>query len=127
MSEDRRARLAALLNEFAAAEGKNMSQAALARYLRVSQPSVGAWLSQMTYPDRDSLEKISKGLGKTFEELEAYLENKPLLPRQSVDSVMQEIRVMPKEDFLQVMRVVFDRVEQELHQSLPSSPSKPFK
>jgi transcriptional regulator with XRE-family HTH domain len=126
MTEDRRARLAALLNEFAAAEGKNMSQAALARYLRVSQPSVGAWLSQMTYPDRDSLEKIARGLGKTYEELEAYLENKPLLPRRSVDSVMQEIRVMPREDFLQVVQVVFDRVEQDLHQSSPKS-SKPFK
>jgi transcriptional regulator with XRE-family HTH domain len=111
----RRQRLAKLLNEFASP--RNMSQAMLANYLEVSQPAVGAWMNQSADPLRDSLEKIAKGLGISYEELIAILDDKPLVPRQSIDLVLQEIRVMPTADFVRVVQVVAERTTQQLQQS----------
>jgi transcriptional regulator with XRE-family HTH domain len=111
----RRQRLAKLLNDFASP--RNMSQAMLANYFGVSQPAVGSWLNESADPLRDSLEKIAEGLALSYEELIAKLDDKPIVPRQSIDLVLQEIRVMPTADFVRVVQVVAERTAQQLQQS----------
>jgi transcriptional regulator with XRE-family HTH domain len=114
--ETQRERLSSLLIQFSAKE--NLTQHKLARRLKVSQPSVQGWINQASYPSEENRRKIAQALQMTYEELMAHLENRQLTPQRSLDSVLQEIRLMAAEDFAQVARVVCDRLIQEVQPPL---------
>lgn len=108
-------RLANLLREYMRQE--NLSGRKLAQRLKLSQPTVLAYLDGVTFPSEETRQRIAEVLGLTLAEVDARLEDSPVQPQITVSLLKQEIRALNREDFAQVAQVVFDRLLAELETS----------
>lgn len=105
-------RLAALLQEFR--EKNNLTGRKLAAKLGISQTSILGYLDGSVYPGVEIRSQIATAIGMTLAELDAYLEDMPLEPINPLSQTLQDIRAMSREDFLAVVEVVFERIEDDL-------------
>lgn len=110
--QERKERLRKLLLDFM--ESNNLSGRQLARHLKISPTSVTGYLDGTTYPSAESRKAIAVALGRTPAELDAYLEDVPLIPENSADALIQDIRALNWEDFLRVVQAVWERLMDEV-------------
>lgn len=114
-NQAKRDRLSELLREYMRRE--NLSGRKLAQRLKLSQPTVLAYLDGVTFPSEETRQRIAEVLGLTLTEFDARLEDSPVQPQLSLSLLKQEIRAMSREDFAQIARVVFDRLLSEMETS----------
>lgn len=113
--EARKQRLRQLLLDFM--QANNLSGRQLAKRMNISQTSVTQYLDSTAYPGAENRGAIAKVLGYTQEELDALLEGVALMPKNPVDSLIQDVRALHQEDFLRVAQVVWDRLLSEARTS----------
>ena len=104
--QKQRERLATLLNEM---QG-DLSQRAFARRVRINYASLSSYMLGEQFPETKNLEKIAAAKGWTREEMEAFLANRPVEPKRSLDEVLQEVRAMPPQEALIVAQTALNVV-----------------
>lgn len=104
--EQQKQRLSTLLREM---QGE-LSLRAFARKIEINYGSLNAYLFGDSFPETRNLEKIATAKGWSREELEAYLENRPLKPRSPVEDVLRDVRVMSPQDATKVAEAALHRI-----------------
>jgi transcriptional regulator with XRE-family HTH domain len=111
---EQRQRLKQLLLDFM--KGQNLTGHALARRMGISQGATQSWLNGTAYPGKENRELIAQTLGRSYEELQSYLEDRAIAPSptKTADEICREIRLLPREDLPQVARALTERLIGEL-------------
>jgi transcriptional regulator with XRE-family HTH domain len=106
--ERQRDRLSQLLLEMLKA---GLTQRVLARKIGISYASVQAYVNGDQYPRMESKVKIAAYKGWTLEELEAYLEDRPVKAQDNnIDEFLQGVRTMTPGNAAKVAKAALDRV-----------------
>lgn len=92
----------------------NLSGRQLAKRLGVSQTSAQSYLDGTVFPGIEIRAQIARAVNMTPVEMEAYLDDVPVQPIQSVEQVKQEIRAMSQADFQEIVAAVFERIQNDL-------------
>lgn len=114
MSDLKQRRLASLLQSMQA--GRSLRK--FARDTGISYASLSAYILGDSFPEMRNLEQIAKAKGWSRDELEAYLEDRPVEPRLAIEDVLREVRQMNPQDALRVaeaalvqIRVAFEPLD----------------
>jgi transcriptional regulator with XRE-family HTH domain len=108
--DEQKQRLSRLLHQM---QGE-LSQRAFARKIQINSGSLQQYMIGDAFPEKENREKIAAARGWTYEELMAYLSDRPVEPTQSIDELLQNVRTLSPQDALKVLRVALDVVESAL-------------
>jgi transcriptional regulator with XRE-family HTH domain len=106
MSDPRQEKLAALLSSMQ--NGRSLRR--FARDINVSYASLSAYILGDSFPEMRNLEQIAKAKGWTRDELEAYLDDRPVEQKLPIEAVLREVRQMTMKDALKVAEAALERV-----------------
>jgi len=115
-NQEKKERLAALLNAYLAAE--NISSRELARRLKLNPTSISSYLQAVSLPSEKTRETIARLLKMTPRELEAELNAVALQPEREVEQLKRDIRLLEHREFLEVAEVVIERLLSEMRSQL---------
>ena len=108
VDDRKKCRISKLLVEHQQACGWSVREMALR--FGVHPGSMQAWVSRISMPGPENRIKIARGLGITPGELEAQIHGVELQPQSSIEQLLQDVRSLPREDFLVIARAVCDRL-----------------
>jgi transcriptional regulator with XRE-family HTH domain len=94
-------RLAELIKELRGAT----SQRRFSQQLGVSKSCVNFWESGLAFPDTENLEKLAAFKGWTLAELQTYLMKGELPSDDSLQQILNKLRILPTEAVVKVVSV----------------------
>jgi transcriptional regulator with XRE-family HTH domain len=110
MSDSQQERLASLLRAMQA----ERSLRKFARDIKISYASLSAYILGDSFPEMRNLEQIAKAKGWSREELEAYLDDRPVESKLAIEDVLREVRQMNPKDALRVAEIALARIRDSL-------------
>lgn len=106
--EQQKQRLSKLLREL---QG-DLGLRAFSRKIGINYASLTAYMFGDSFPESKNLTKVAVAKGWTLEEIEAYLDDRPVEPEKPIKEVLKEIRIMSAQDAKRAATEALNRLAQ---------------